>query len=125
MANTIWATVAVLLWLLELLVWWTLIPLVVRPLGIRLPLWRYPNGAAQALGRWQYFIVKVLEVSVGFWLLNTTTDYIACRFEHHTASCKTVGFLFVELAEYMFIAGLLFGLIGWMRRWRRSLASPD
>jgi hypothetical protein len=86
-----------------------------------------------ALSKWsgtssrslQYFIVKVLEVSVGFWLLNTTTDYIACRFEHHTASCKTVSFLFVELAEYMFVAGLLFGLIEWMRRWRRSLASPD
>ena len=80
MANTMWAIVAVLLWVVELLVWWTLIPLIVHSLGIRLPLWRYPSTAA--LGLWQAVFVETLKVGVGFWLLHATTDCIACHFEY-------------------------------------------
>ena len=106
--------------------WWTLvIPLIVRPLGIRLPLWRYPEAAAlRALGRWQYVIVEgVLKWGVGFGLFFLTADYIGCRFAHDLASCKTVGFFFISLAGCM-LMGLLVGLVGWARR-RQRLESPD
>jgi hypothetical protein len=123
MANTMWAIVAVLLWVVELLVWWTLIPLIVHSLGIRLPLWRYPSTAA--LGLWQAVFVETLKVGVGFWLLHATTDCIACHFEYRSWSCRTPGSLLLDLAEYVFTAGVLAGLILPVRRRRRGLASPD
>ena len=121
-----WALVTVLLWLLEIVVWWAVvIPLIVRPLGIRLPLWRFPKAAAPlGLGRWRYVIVEVvLKWGVGFWLLVSTADYIACRFEYHPASCITLGFFFISLAGDMFM-GLLIGLGQWAQH-RQRLASPD
>jgi len=121
-----WALVTVLLWLLEIVVWWAVvIPLIVRPLGIRLPLWRFPKAAVPlGLGRWGYVIVEgVLKWGVGIWLFFSTADYIGCRFARHFASCKTVGLFFIDLAECMFV-GFVVGLARWARRGQR-LASPD
>jgi hypothetical protein len=123
MADTIWAIVAVLLWILELLVWWTLIPLIVRPLRIQSSLWRYPSTAALSL--WQAVVVETLKVGVGFWLLHATTGYIACHFEHRSWSCRTPGSLLLDLAEYVFTAGVLAALILPVRRRRRRLAGLD
>jgi hypothetical protein len=77
----VWAVV-ILMWLVEAAVWFALVPLIVRPFGIRLPIlwWHRPESVAptdRVVGRWQYILLEgVLKYGAGSWFLLSTANYI-------------------------------------------------
>lgn len=122
-----WNLITLLVWLPLATLWFALVALIVRLWGIRLPIfwWNADPVSLRALRRWQHVIVEgVLKYGMGSWLMLSSADYIACRFEYHPASCETVRFFFISLAGCMFM-GLLVGLSQWARLGRQRLASPD
>jgi hypothetical protein len=126
MSNMAWA-VTILVWLIEGTVLFALVALIVRPFGIRLPIWWWhrPESAAaavRALNRWQYVLVEgVLKYGVGSWFLFSTANYIHYRFEYrYIFDEMTIGVFFFGLAASVFM-GMLGGLAHWARGHRQRV----
>ena len=122
-----WPLITLMVWLPVLTLWFALVALIVRPWGIRLPIFWFHADPAHypVLKHWQYVIVEgVLRWGVGSWLLFSTADYIRFRFDYRPESHVTVGFFFIGLAFSMFM-GFLVGLAQWARRERQRLAKSD
>jgi len=117
-------TLAVLI-LPLLLIWQTAIGLLVRPWGIRFPLFPLPlkklSAAIRGLSKWEYIIVEgVLGWGVGTRLLLSATDFVSSRVNpksglHHASGSFVVGLVFFML-----------GGVGWgWIMWNTRDHSPD
>lgn len=131
--NIVWATfvaVTFFVWFIEATLWFALVALIVRPLGIRMPIWWWskPESVATVPGptRWQYVLVEgVLKYGAGSWLLLSTANYIDDRFEGRPFFGKMkIGFFLIGLAGFM-LMGFSVGLADWARRRRQHFTSPD
>jgi hypothetical protein len=127
MAWAMALAVTILVWLIEGTVWFALVALIVRPFGIRLPIWWWhrPESAAaavRALNRWQYVLVEgVLKYGVGSWLFFSTANYIDYRFEYrYVFGEMTIGLFFFSLAATI-VMGMLVGLADWARGHRQRV----
>ena len=100
-----------------LFVWYSLIAILTRPFGVRLPLLAIPLvHLRQAIGQLsfrQYIIVQgVLVWGAGTWLMIHATNLVTSRFGFAGSSREGLDWFFVGLGVFM-LAGIGFGWMMW------------
>jgi len=121
--DMVWSITCLIL-LAEAVIWFALVPLIVRPFGIKTPmLWHSLESygpALRALSRWQYIVVEGgLKFGVGSWLLISTSDYVGWRFGYWRGLHQTVASLLFGMVAYL-LMGFMVGLADWTRRHHHS-----
>jgi len=115
-------------WLIEATIWFALVAVIVRPFGVKLPIfwWSKPEVAVRGVGRWGYVLVEgVLKYGLGSWLLLSTANYFSNRFEEYPLFGEMkLGVFFFSMAGFM-LMGFLVGLADWARGHRQHSPSPD
>jgi hypothetical protein len=108
-----------------LFLWLTVVALIVRPFGVRLP-WRVFNFgkrscAAPDLPFFQYVLVYgVLGFGCGMLILTTLSDYLEWKYWHGPFNGLTADKLLGYAVQWPLLAGVLFGLISWGTRSGKS-----
>jgi hypothetical protein len=116
-AEFIFTTVAILP---VFFLWLTVVTLLVRPFGVRLPLAPHSfakrKTALQALSFTECVIIcGVLYFGCGMFIVTTLSRYIEWKYFHGSSDSLSTDSLLREIVTYL-IGGLLFGLISWNGR---------
>ncbi len=115
-----WFLTLVILTVPLLAIWHSTLSLLVRPLGIRLPLMALPpkklSAAIRGLSRREYIIVEgVLGWGAGTWFLMTATDLVSSRLGGSVVSMPTHG-SFASFAlglGFFMLGGMAWGWMMW------------
>jgi hypothetical protein len=104
-----------------LFLWMTVVSLLVRPFGVRLPVSPFSfaerKTAFRVLTFSEYLIVGgILYFGCGMFILMTLSRYLEWKYFHGPSDYLTLHGLFISLLSYPLIGGLLFGLISWNGR---------
>jgi len=97
-----------------LLLWLTIVSILVRPFGVRLPLGPFTfakhRSAFRALTFTQYLMIcGVLYCGCGMLVVTTLTRYLGWRYWHGPA--LTSDTLIRDVLQYPLLSGVLFGLV--------------
>jgi hypothetical protein len=104
-----------------LFLWMTLVSLLVRPFGVRLPLSPFSfserKTAFRALTFSEHLIIGgILYFGCGMFVVTTLSRYLEWKYFHGSLDSLTTGGLLRGFVSYPLIGGLLFGLISWNGR---------
>jgi len=104
-----------------LFLWMTLVSLLVRPFGVRLPLSPFSfaerKTAFRVLTFSEYLIIGgILYFGCGMFVVTTLSRYLEWKYFHGSIDSLTTGRLLRGFVSYPLIGGLLFGLISWNGR---------
>lgn len=110
--------------LLLFLMWLVLVAVIVRPFGVRLPVWPLSyakrRSALHSLSFSQYiFVYGVLYFGCGMLIATTLFRYLEWKYWHSRPTFFTAGEFVGNALTWTILAGVLFGLISWNGRSER------
>ena len=107
--------------LLALLIWIVVVALVVRPFGLRLPMWPFSYAkrrfALQSLNFSRYILVYgILHFGCGMLIGTTLFRYLEWKYWHSRPNFFTASEFFGYALMWTLLAGVLFGVMSWNER---------